>query len=111
MDYSFALQKDDPAIAPHMFSRLVNAFVEQYKPTSLSPDMRASSALFFQPNQASDDGALVTSSASLSCISNLSEMRRTSSPFQRTGSFTPSQRIKTPRKSLIDNETGYSVKR
>ena len=76
-----------------MFSRLVNAFVEEYRAATLSPDMRSSSAIFFQPDKSRDDGALVSSSSSLSAIPSLHEMRRTSSSaFQRAGSLTPSQR-------------------
>eukprot|EP00795_Rhopilema_esculentum_P015875 gene15875-7206_t len=99
----------DQAIAPHMFSRLINAFVEEYRPNSFSPDMRSNSALFFQPNKIRDDGAIVASSSSLSAIPSLSEMRRNSS-FQRSGSLKPSQRT-SPRKSQKERESCLPVKR
>jgi len=104
-------EKSNPAIAPHMFSRLVNAFVEQYKPSALSPDMRASSALFFQPNKALDDAVMVASSSSLSAIPSLNEIRRTSSAFQRKGSLTPSQKMSPSIRNAKEKEKNFQIKR
>lgn len=99
----------DPAIAPHMFSRLVNAFVEEYKPNSISPDKRSSSTHFFKSNQTLDDGALMAGSSSLSAIPSINEMRK-SSPFQRAGSLTPTRK-KTRKDKKKDRETAFPIKR
>eukprot|EP00794_Sanderia_malayensis_P014143 gene14143-15620_t len=105
------VENKDPAIAPHMFSRLVNAFVEEYKPGTMSPDMRSSSMQFFKQSQSIDNAALVstTSSASLNAIPSANELRK-AAPFHRAGSLTPSKRS-TRKDRKKDRETVIAFER